>query len=913
MLVTPPTTHRELGSSRDPQRLIPNPAAPPVAPASPPRSRNRAPSSYPEPPTLLMDRKMGQSYARGELLGEGGFARCYEATDAYGVRFAVKCVCKASLKSTKQQQKLIAEIRIHQLMSHPHIVGFRHVFEDDSFVYMILELCENKTFVEMLKKRKQLTEPEVRHYMWQLLDAVSEIHRRGVIHRDLKLGNFFLTRDMKLKLGDFGLAASIKHDGERKKTICGTPNYIAPEVLFDTQTGHSYEVDIWSLGVVMYTFLIGRPPFQTKDVKAIYKKIRDNNYDFPPQIKISREARGMIEALLQSRPELRPSVDGVMNHEFFSILPFPQSMPVLALTAVPDFAMSTTSQTSLSSSSRSSGAGASSSPLSSSARAVQPPLEEAFSAPADNRSIPPQMDLPPGKSVNRSPTTHQAAAVPPTLPPKDHSPKSPLSLVRDFGRLKLDADNRPPIPSSWMSRQKSQDASGGVLAPARTASLSSEPDNSPGKSNGYNGRTTRGMCVVASDGHIYSPILLAILPESLRETNHSRREDPDSDSENAGVALNGRRSKDGRGSHAFAQTPPSPRASNGTSPPGSNYDRAVYSTRGAQPTDGARLKSQKSLGNLLQSSVGSRQNPGADNSGIALNGSRSKDGRGSCALATQAPPSPRASTDTAPSHANSERVADIQRSVLSEMHANLQAALSKSSFSSVDHSELSPPRVFISKWIDYSNKYGVGYHLRGGSVGVYFNDSTSLILAADKHHCEYLFYDRGDNPSPSLQRIAFTRTSYPPDLKKKMTLLDHFWGYMQDNLNTAVQDSSQPQISQQTENLDFLTKYVRTHQGVIFRLSNQIVQLNLFDHSKIILSRAGLVVTYIDRDGTFATRSLASFVASGDPDVRKRLCYLMEILSHMIAKKQKRAAAAVAAADMAADTRRGVLAERQGP
>ncbi|KAI8589255.1 kinase-like domain-containing protein [Geranomyces variabilis] len=809
MLVTPPTTHRELGSSRDPLRLIPNPAAPPVAPASPPRSRNRAPSSYPEPPTLLMDRKMGKSYARGELLGEGGFARCYEATDACGVRFAVKCVCKASLKSTKQQQKLIAEIRIHQLMSHPHIVGFRHVFEDDSFVYMILELCENKTFVEMLKKRKQLTEPEVRHYMWQLLDAVSEIHRRGVIHRDLKLGNFFLTRDMKLKLGDFGLAASIKHDGERKKTICGTPNYIAPEVLFDTQTGHSYEVDIWSLGVVMYTFLIGRPPFQTKDVKAIYRKIRDNNYDFPPQIKISREARGMIEALLQSRPELRPSVDGVMNHEFFSILPFPQSMPVLALTAVPDFAMSTRSQTSLSSSSRSSGAGASGS---------------LFSA-----SRQPKHSSANGRSARYDGQTNCSRS-------NDAEPRF------DEHCLCLSAG------------KSSQDGSGGVLAPARTASLSSEPENSPRKSNGYNGRTTRGMCVVASDGHIYSSILLATFPESLRETNHSRREDPDSDSENAGVALNGRRSKDGQGSHAFAQTPPSPRASNGTSPPGSNYDRAAYSNRGAQPTDGARLNPQKSLGKSLQSSVGSRQ----------IRGSR---------------------------------------------NCFRRPSISPSSM----FIELSPPRVFISKWIDYSNKYGVGYHLRGGSVGVYFNDSTSLILAADKHHCEYLFYDRGDNPPPSLQRIAFTRTSYPPDLKKKMTLLDHFWGYMQDNLNTAVQDSSQPQISQQTENLDFLTKYVRTHQGVIFRLSNQIVQLNLFDHSKIILSRAGLVVTYIDRDGTFATRSLASFVASGDPDVRKRLCYLMEILSHMIAKKQKRAAAAVAAAEMAADTRRGVLAERQGP
>lgn len=123
----------------------------------------------------------------------------------------------------------------------------------------------------MLKKRKRLTEPEVRYFMWQLLDAVRYMHNHRVIHRDLKLGNIFLTGDMRVKIGDFGLAASIKKDGERKRTICGTPNYIAPEVLFDTQNGHSYEVDIWSLGVIMYTLLVGRPPFQTKEVKAIYK------------------------------------------------------------------------------------------------------------------------------------------------------------------------------------------------------------------------------------------------------------------------------------------------------------------------------------------------------------------------------------------------------------------------------------------------------------------------------------------------------------------------------------------------------------------------------------------------------------------------------------------------------------------
>ena len=119
-------------------------------------------------------------------------------------------------------------------MSHEHICRFVHCFEDDDNVYMVLELCENKTLIDYLKKRKRLTEPEVKYYMKQLLLAVDYMHSNKVIHRDLKLGNLFLTKDMALKIGDFGLAANIKHDGERKRTICGTPNYIAPEVLFNT-------------------------------------------------------------------------------------------------------------------------------------------------------------------------------------------------------------------------------------------------------------------------------------------------------------------------------------------------------------------------------------------------------------------------------------------------------------------------------------------------------------------------------------------------------------------------------------------------------------------------------------------------------------------------------------------------------
>ena len=88
---------------------------------------------------------------------------------------------------------------------------------------------------------------------------------------------------MEIKLGDFGLATRLEFDEEKKRTICGTPNYIAPEIL-DDKIVHSYPVDIWSLGVIIYTLLIGKPPFETADVKTTYKKIRANTYSFPDSV-----------------------------------------------------------------------------------------------------------------------------------------------------------------------------------------------------------------------------------------------------------------------------------------------------------------------------------------------------------------------------------------------------------------------------------------------------------------------------------------------------------------------------------------------------------------------------------------------------------------------------------------------------
>jgi polo-like kinase 1 len=136
-------------------------------------------------------------------------------------------------------------------------------------------------------------------------------------------------------LGDFGLAAKLEYDGQKRKTVCGTPNYIAPEIL-EKKNGHSYEVDIWSLGVVMYTMLFGRPPFETADVKLTYKRIKMNSYKFPENIKVDESAKKLIESILVLDPAKRPSLDEIAQHDFFKIYQVvPLVLPLSTLSCPP--------------------------------------------------------------------------------------------------------------------------------------------------------------------------------------------------------------------------------------------------------------------------------------------------------------------------------------------------------------------------------------------------------------------------------------------------------------------------------------------------------------------------------------------------------------------------------------------------
>ncbi|CAB4063862.1 PLK1 [Lepeophtheirus salmonis] len=279
--------------------------------------RMEATTTSKEIPMIIVDSSSKKQYQKGRFLGKGGFAKCYELTDmASGEVVAGKIVPKSLLTKTASTGE--------DLYSY---------FEDSNFVYIILELCRRRSLMELHKRRKAITEPETRYFMNQILQGCLYLHENKVIHRDLKLGNIFLNDDMEVKIGDFGLATKVDYFGERKRTLCGTPNYIAPEVL--AKKGHSYEVDVWSLGCIMYTLLVGKPPFETQTLKDTYARIKKNEYHVPSRV--GPLAKNLITKLLQSDPSKRPAVAEILKDEFMTMAYMPHRLPPSCLTMAPRF------------------------------------------------------------------------------------------------------------------------------------------------------------------------------------------------------------------------------------------------------------------------------------------------------------------------------------------------------------------------------------------------------------------------------------------------------------------------------------------------------------------------------------------------------------------------------------------------
>ncbi|KAI7793594.1 serine/threonine-protein kinase PLK2 [Triplophysa rosa] len=282
---------------------------------------------------IVTDSVTGKCYCRGKVLGKGGFAKCYEFTDlSTGKVYAAKIIPHTRVSKPHQREKIDREIELHKSLHHKHIVHFYHHFEDKDNIYILLEYCGRRSLAHILKARKVLTEPEVRYYLRQIVSGLKYLHEQEILHRDLKLGNFFINGSMELKVGDFGLAAKLEPVENRRRTICGTPNYLSPEVL--NKQGHGCESDVWALGCVMYTMLLGRPPFETTNLKETYRCIREARYSMPSSL--SPQAKHLISSMLAKNPENRPRLDDIVRHDFFCQGITPDRLSASCCHAAPD-------------------------------------------------------------------------------------------------------------------------------------------------------------------------------------------------------------------------------------------------------------------------------------------------------------------------------------------------------------------------------------------------------------------------------------------------------------------------------------------------------------------------------------------------------------------------------------------------
>ncbi|KAJ7392984.1 Serine/threonine-protein kinase plk4 [Desmophyllum pertusum] len=232
-----------------------------------------------------------------ELLGKGGFACVYRACCiATGQEVAIKMIDKKAMKTSGMVTRVINEVEIHCQLKHPTILELYNYFEDANYVYLILEMCHNGEINRYLKKTgRPVGENEARHIMTQVVKGVLYLHSHGILHRDLTLGNILLTRGMDAKIADFGLAARLTMPNEKHYTMCGTPNYISPEIA--TRGPHGLESDVWSLGCMLYTLLVGSPPFDTEAVKSTLNRVVLADYNLPCDM--SSPAKDLISQLLK--------------------------------------------------------------------------------------------------------------------------------------------------------------------------------------------------------------------------------------------------------------------------------------------------------------------------------------------------------------------------------------------------------------------------------------------------------------------------------------------------------------------------------------------------------------------------------------------------------------------------------------
>ncbi|CAH8336914.1 unnamed protein product [Eruca vesicaria subsp. sativa] len=257
------------------------------------------------------------NYEMGRTLGEGSFAKVkYARNTITGDLAAIKILDRDKVLRHKMVEQLKREISTMKLIKHPNVVEIIEVMASKTKIYIVLELVNGGELFDKIAQQGKLKEDEARSYFHQLINAVDYCHSRGVYHRDLKPENLILDENGILKVSDFGLSAfslQVRGDG-LLHTACGTPNYVAPEVLSDKGYDGA-AADVWSCGIILFVLMAGYLPFDEPNLMTLYKRICKAEINCPPWF--SPGAKGFIKRILDPSPITRISIAELLEDEWF--------------------------------------------------------------------------------------------------------------------------------------------------------------------------------------------------------------------------------------------------------------------------------------------------------------------------------------------------------------------------------------------------------------------------------------------------------------------------------------------------------------------------------------------------------------------------------------------------------------------
>ena len=259
-----------------------------------------------------------------KVIGRGSFGKvCLVEYLPTHETYAMKSLKKDLLIEQEQIQNTLLEKEILQTIDYPLLCGLVFCFQTEERIYFVMPFLSGGELSQHLRKVKTFDEDKVRFYGAQIALALDYLHTKGIVYRDLKPENILMDEKGYLRLADFGMAKKLKDD-EKAMSFCGTPEYLAPEII--TMEGHDKNVDWWSFGILLFEMLCGLPPFYVENLDKMYEMIKSSSVKFPKRITLSDDTKDIINRLLEKDPKKRlgsqSGIEEIKRHPFFAGIDF---------------------------------------------------------------------------------------------------------------------------------------------------------------------------------------------------------------------------------------------------------------------------------------------------------------------------------------------------------------------------------------------------------------------------------------------------------------------------------------------------------------------------------------------------------------------------------------------------------------